>query len=466
MLLEIEGSGADVICSRGARGPAGFRDGTSPMRPVDPHRKWYIVALVFLFLVINFADKAVIGLSAVPIMKELGLTNTQFGTIGSAFFLLFSVSGILGGFLANHVSSKRLLLGMAILWAVAQAPMIGTVGFTTLLVARMALGFGEGPAFPLALHAVYKWFDDKHRTVPTSVVACGAAFGAGVVAPLITAIIVHFGWHVAFGVLAAASLLWAVVWAIWGAEGEVDLVSVAAGPGRRVPYRQLILSRTALGVFIGGFAAYWALTLNIVWLASYLIRAAHFSPVETGWIIVLPSAMQILLAPTIGAWSDRQMRRGLSSRVAQGIAGGVCLVLAGAAIILLPLVPAPALKIPLAAIAFSIGSVFFTLGSPLIAEISPPAQRGAMLGIANSIHALAGLVAPVAMGIIVDVGADPTAGFRTGFLVAGSFVALGGLLAMALVNPQADRERWAEGRATDGDRATRAGEALPTSRPV
>ena len=53
--------------------------------------------LVFLFMLINFADKAVIGLASVPIMQDLRLDHRQFGLLGSAFFLLFSVSGVVVG---------------------------------------------------------------------------------------------------------------------------------------------------------------------------------------------------------------------------------------------------------------------------------------------------------------------------------------------------------------------------------
>lgn len=48
-------------------------------------KAWTTVVLVFLFMLINFADKAVIGLAAGPIIKDLHLTNEQFGQIGSAF---------------------------------------------------------------------------------------------------------------------------------------------------------------------------------------------------------------------------------------------------------------------------------------------------------------------------------------------------------------------------------------------
>jgi MFS family permease len=397
-------------------------------------------------MLINYADKAVIGLSAIPIMRELTLSNTQFGALGSAFFLLFSLSGIVVGFTANRVDSKSLLLVLALVWAVAQAPMAGTVSFTTLIVARVALGAGEGPAFPMALHAVYKWFDDKSRTVPTSIVACGAAFGAGIVAPLITAIIAHFGWHAAFATLSVASLVWAAVWWLFGAEGQIDrLASQKPAASITRSYRQLLLSRTAIGVFIGGFVAYWAITLNVVWLAAYLVKGAGFTPSEAGWIIVLPSFTQIVLAPSLGAWSEHLVQNGVTSRWARGIMGGCCLVTAGLAMALFPLTGLAILKIPLVALAFASGSVFFTLGSTVIAEISPPARRGAMLGITNSIHTLAGIAAPIFMGAIVDVASDPAAGFRTGFLIAGGFIAMGGVLVMAMVNPQSDLVRWESG---------------------
>jgi MFS family permease len=96
------------------------------------------------------------------------------------------------------------------------------------------------------------------------------------------------------------------------------------------------------------------------------------------------------------------------------------------------------LEIALVGLSFSIGSVIFTLGTTLIGEISPPAQRGALLGITNSIHTLAGLCAPFLMGLLVDINADPVAGFRTGFVYAGTLVALLGVVAAALIDPEAD----------------------------
>jgi MFS family permease len=400
------------------------------------------VGLVFLFMLVNYADKAVVGLSSVPIMRDLRLTNTQFGTLGSAFFLLFSLSGIAVGFAANHIRTKVLMLGMALVWAMALLPMIWVSSFALLLASRVILGAAEGPSFPVALHAVYKWFSDSKRALPTSIVACGAAVGTGIVAPAITWIIVHHGWHAAFGALGLAGLEWAAIWGIAAQDGPVDKASPLGNSGHRVPYAKLLLSRTAIGVFIAGFGAYWVISLNLVWLANYLMKGLHIAAVDAAWIIVLPSLMQILLAPALAGLSQMLTRRGLTSRVSRGVLGSLCVVTGGVALLCMSHLEMSAFKVFLIGLAFSIGSVIFTLGSTLIGEISPPSQRGAMLGITNSVHTLAGLCAPYIMGLIVDVGANPEAGFRTGFTYAGVLVAAAGLAAALLIHPQADLRRF------------------------
>ena len=73
---------------------------------------WGMTALIFLFMFINFADKAVLGLAAQPLMADLKLSPEQFGLIGSAFFLLFPLSAVLVGLtcavLGVYVVQRRL----------------------------------------------------------------------------------------------------------------------------------------------------------------------------------------------------------------------------------------------------------------------------------------------------------------------------------------------------------------------
>ena len=149
-----------------------------------PDHSWLMVALLFLFMLVNFADKAVIGIAAVPMMQELRLSPSQFGLIGSSFFLLFPVSAVVTGFIVNRVQKRWALLVMALVWALTQFPMLGTIGFTSVVACRVALGAGEGPAYPVALHSAYKWFPHEFRTLPTAIIAQGAGIGIMVALPL------------------------------------------------------------------------------------------------------------------------------------------------------------------------------------------------------------------------------------------------------------------------------------------
>ncbi len=411
---------------------------------VDGRRAWIILAMMVLFMMINFADKAVVGLAAEHIIKDLHLTNEQFGQIGSAFFLLFSISAAVVGFLVNRVSTKIVLTVMALIWALTQLPMLGLVSIQTLVVSRIVLGAGEGPAFPVALHAVYKWFPTDRWSLPTSLVSIGAPIGLSLFPPLLTWIIVSYSWHAAFGFLGIVGFAWVAIWLVVGKEGPFDAHRVEAGGAglEYVPYSTLLTSRTFLGVTLAGFASYWAVALAVVWLPSFLTKAAGYSPIATGWIVSLPPMLQVVLSPSMGFISQKLRARGLSSRVSRGLLTGGSVILVGVAMMLLSKSSGGFEPIPLAMVAFAFCGVTFAIGPTLTGEISPVHQRGAMLGICNGLFTTAGLVAPWLMGHIVDIGVNPAQGFRDGFMFAGLLIVAGGVIAIILINPESDLARF------------------------
>src|SRR5258707_9360097 len=199
----------------------------------SPKGAWKITFLLFLFMLVNFADKIVVGLAGVPIMTELKLEPEEFGLLGSSFFFLFSISAIIVGFIVNRIATRWVLLVLALVWVLAQFPMVGTVGFTTLLICRVILGAGEGPAASVAIHAVYKWFPDEKRTLPTAILSQGSAFGVILAVPALNWVIVNYSWHYAFRALGVVGLMWVVAWLILGREGPLgSTVAIAAAHPR------------------------------------------------------------------------------------------------------------------------------------------------------------------------------------------------------------------------------------------
>ncbi len=401
-----------------------------------------VVVLLFLFMLINFADKAVFGLAATPIMSEFGLSHTEFGLLGSSFFALFAISGVLISFAANRVSSKWLLAAMAVLWSCAQVVPVTLPHLAAFFASRVLLGASEGPAAPLAQHALYKWFEDSRRTVPTGIVSVGVPLGGGLSAPVLTYLIVRYGWQAAFGTLAAIGLIWVACWLALGAEGAVEeSPSEPIGSERGIPYRNLLLNGTVLGTLIAGFGAYWCLTLAVIWLPPYLARGAGYTPAEAGWIVALPFLATALILPGSGWLSQVLRNRGASSRGSRGGLVGFSAAGSGAAMIAMALLPTGWLHIVVLTVAFSLGSAVLVVGPPLVAELAPPRQRAALLGIGTAIATSAGLIAPFAMGRIVDASATLQSGYAYGFLAAGALATTAGALALVLIAPERDRAR-------------------------
>ncbi|MFD2415951.1 MFS transporter [Amycolatopsis pigmentata] len=427
------------------------RSETATTAVVSPSavRAWVVTILLLGFMLINFADKAVLGLAAKPIMHDLGLSASDYGLLSSAFYFLFSISAIVVGFVSNRVRTKWVLLVMAVIWALSQLPVAGAAGFGVLLASRVVLGAAEGPANPVAMHAASKWFPNEKRSLPSAVLNMGSAIGVTLGAPLLTAVIVGYGWRWAFFSLFAVGMVWVLVWALLGKEGTVaSTASVHAADAPlteadepRVPYRRILLSGTWLGGFFAGFAAYWALTLLTAWVPPYLETALGYSVSTTGTLVILPWAALAVFNLGQGAVTEWLMRRGVSSRLARGVLGGVAVLVAGAAMVLFPVTGSRTVQLVLLTIAFSLGGIIFAIALTVNAEISPTRQRGAVLSISIGLITTAGLLAPYLTGRIVEAAGKSTAGYTLAFTIAGVLSLAGGLLAVIFIRPERDARR-------------------------
>lgn len=405
---------------------------------------WAIVALLFVFMMINFADKVIVGLAGVPIMTDLQLSPKQFGFVGSSFFFLFSISAVVTGFIVNRIKSKFALLVMGLIWALAQFPMLGTVGIETLIACRIILGAGEGPAYPVALHAAYKWFPNERRALPGAIISQGASIGVIMVVPVLTWIITSYSWHYAFGALGVVGMIWVLAWAVFGKEGQGDAADVepaTAAAAGHIPYRTLLLNPTNLASWACFFSAYFGLALVLTWFTPYLIKALGFSPAVAGHMTVLPFAAGFVVVIGGGWLSQQMMLRGLSSRLSRGVLSGVVLILGGVALLVAPYVEGVALKVALILLGTAFPAIIYVLSPAILAEITPPSQRGAVLAIMSAVGTSAGVVAPYLMGSAIESAVSAVEGYSFGFSVCGAVTLVGGIIGLLFLNPERERVR-------------------------
>ncbi|MFL9914324.1 MFS transporter [Paraburkholderia fungorum] len=424
-----------------------------PTQPTDAgeiaqSRRWVIVASLFLFMLINFADKAVLGLVAIPLMHDMQLTHAQFGLVGSAFFVLFSISGIAVGLIADRVNMKWLLAALALIWAVAQLPLAWPASFAVLLLCRVLLGAGEGPASPLALHVVYTWFDDRERNLPTAIVQQGATSGVILAGPLLTYISQRWHWHATFLTLGAVGIGWTILWLCLGKTGDRQHNAspafapvAAAGPhDASLRFRRMLSDRTVIGVMLQCFVGYAVIAIGFTWVPAYFRLGLGFAATQAGWLFALQVAAQIPLGIALAMASHRMLKRGVPSKVARGKLISAACVVSGFAYCSLLFGAPPFIKVALMGLASALAIQTFTFGPMLVAEVAPTARRGALLAITNSIVTTAGLIGPVAMGKLLGAAGDAR-GYEIGFAVTGMLLLIVGAAGFALIDPQRSKRR-------------------------
>jgi MFS family permease len=406
-----------------------------------PKGAWKITFLLFLFMLVNFADKIVVGLAGVPIMTELKIEPERFGFLGSSFFFLYSIAAIVVGFIVNRVETRWVLLILAVIWALAQFPMVGTIGFSTLLICRIILGAGEGPAAAVAVHAIYKWFPDEKRTLPTAILSQGSAFGVIFAVPILNWVIVNYSWHYAFGGLGIVGLLWVVLWLILGKEGPLVQTGEMAAAEPRIPYFQLLTSPTFVGCCVATFGAYWALALGLIWFTPFIVKGLGFSQRDAGWISIMPWAFGAVVVLLTGWISQVLMARGMSTRGARGVLGAVPLIVGGTILAFIPYVGVGGLMITLLVVGSGLCGSIYVVCAPMIGEFTPVSQRGAVIAIYGAIYTLAGIAAPWVMGGVIQRAAVPLDGYMTGFTINAVILIVSGLLGLLLLWPNTERAR-------------------------
>lgn len=406
-------------------------------------RSWAVVGMLVLLTLINFGDKSVLGLAAVPLSKEFGLSHAEYGFIGSSFYFLYSVAALLIGFLALRVRAYWILLVLALLWSVFQLPVAVITSVPLLLVCRIGLGAAEGPATPLVVHTAHDWFPPTRRGVPTALALVGAGLGTAIAAPTLTLLIVRFGWRSAFVALALVGLIWSACWAFVGRRPGPYSAAVLEpakdkGSIRDRELWRAVLSPTWIGALLVSLAAYWALALTLIWLPSYLEKGAGYSATTTSGLLIVPALIGVAAQLVVLFVSDRLARRGRSTRLARGLPLAVVGGIAGLCLVCLPLATGPA-AVVLLLVGLGLPPGCIALGQLLFGQISPVKHRPAVLGIADALVPLPGLISPIVMGWQVDAAATTQAGFGHGWMLTGALLLVGAVLAFALVRRDTPR---------------------------
>ncbi|MEU0979213.1 MFS transporter, partial [Streptomyces griseus] len=381
------------------------------------------------------------------IIRDLGLSESQFGIVQSSFFWLYAVGGILGGWLMARIRPTRLLFAVVVVWSLSLLPLAWQVGLTTLIGSRVLLGLAEGPTTALTMHIAHTWFPADKRALPSSILIAGTSIGPVIGAPTLTWIVTNHSWHTAFAVLAGVGFVVALLWLPIGREGpEAVAESHSAGYDARtarVPLGKVLTTGTMIGIMTLVLAAYAAVAVKVTWLKLYLQDGLGYASETAGNLVALPYLGSAIALVGIGFISAALTRRGVSSRVSRGVLGSSLVLASGLAMLAFAPMEAGAPHMTLLILSACLNSAGLGIVFAAVSDVAPARQRGIVLAVVSAVFSLGGVIAPLVLGEVVDSAATPAEGYTTSFVIVAVVMVVGSLIALLTINPERDARKLA-----------------------
>jgi sugar phosphate permease len=379
-----------------------------------PSRRWVVLALVFLGILVSYIDRGNLSIAAETIMRDLRLDPKSMGVLLSAFFWTYAVCQIPAGLLVDRFGIRSVYASAFLVWSLASASIALSRSWPDILSSRLALGLAEsiGPIASLAFIRAH--FTTREQGLPVSIYIAGQNLGPAIGALLGATLLTDFGWRTMFAVTGLGALLWVPVWLYFAprpSPAPIIVRSSATGAFRwaAIFSSPAFWTMSACSFFL---SYYWYFLLT--WMPAYITMSRGFSTLGMGRILSTPLFVMAVTNILAGWLADR-----LSSRTgkpfwvriwfsAAGLTGSASILLLNATTGRGPVLPILVLSICSFGIA---SSNFWTISQ----SASPVAIVGRAIGFLNTLSQIAGAVAPIVTGWSLG----PQKDFRFAILVAG-----------------------------------------------
>ncbi|WGM46662.1 Hexuronate transporter [Brevundimonas sp. NIBR10] len=318
--------------TQGSTGPISIK------APSPGKYRWLIMWLLFAAMVINYVDRQMIGVLKPTLSTEFGWSETDYADIVFWFQASYALFYAIWGRLMDKIGA-RFGLGIAFaIWQVGHILHGGARDLTHFIMARMLLGVGEAGGFPGGIKAVTEWFPKKERALATGLFNAGTNIGAIVTPLLVPALVLAFGWQMAFVITGLMGLIWLPIWLLvyrkprdqkrLSATELAYIEQDPADPAEKVGWLKLLTVKETWAYAGGKFLIDPVWWMFLFWLPDFLGKRYGLDLKTFG-----PPLVAIYLLSDVGSvgggWlSSRMMHMGISLNRARKTTMLICALLA------------------------------------------------------------------------------------------------------------------------------------------
>jgi ACS family hexuronate transporter-like MFS transporter len=407
--------------------------------------RWTICALLLVGTTKNYMDRQVLGVLKTVLQHEFHWNEIDYSNLVFAFQAAYAVGMVVVGRVIDRLGTRLGYALAMVFWSMASMGHAIGSSFTSFVVARSALGFGEAGVFPASIKTVAEWFPKKERALATGIFNAGTNVGA-IVTPLVVPwITVHWGWRSAFLLTGALGFVWLIFWLMLYrkpeehprlSRAELDYICSDPSPTvTKIEWFRLITYRQTWAFVVGKFMIDPIWWFYLFWVPDFLQRKHGVAFIRIGVPILVIYLMADVGSVAGGWFSSWLIHHGKSINLARKSAMLVC------AICVVPIVFAyrvhsmwdAVLLIGLAAAGHQgFSANLFTLTS----DTFPAQAVGSVVGMGGMAGAIGGML----IAKIVGYTLQWTGSYMVPFLMAGCAYLLA-LAAIQILTPKLEPVR-------------------------
>ncbi len=281
-----------------------MNDNHHPDRGVAKTNQAYVLFILVLVYTFNFIDRQIIGILAIPIKADLGLSDTQLGLMGGlAFALFYTGLGIPIALLADRFSRTWIMTIALTVWSAMTAISGLATSFWQLFAARLGVGIGEAGGVAPAYSLIADFFPPHQRARALSIYSFGIPIGSAIGIVFGGVIASMLDWRIAFFIVGIAGVVLAPIFRLTIKEPKrggfdrkreksqpPDIKSILRSLSRKPSFWLISLGAACSSMM--GYGLFF-------WLPSFFVRSFNMSLLEAS----LYFGAVLLVGGLAGIWA-------------------------------------------------------------------------------------------------------------------------------------------------------------------
>lgn len=381
-------------------------------------KRYLIVILTFICTSVCYIERVGFSIAYTVAADAAGVNQSSKGTILSTFYYGYACSQVPGGWAAQKIGGRKVLLLSFVLWSAtcALVPLDPNRIFV-LVIARLLVGVAQGFIFPSIHTVLAQWVPPHERSRSVSLTTSGMYLGAAAGMLVLPSLVKYRGPQSVFLAEAALGAMWSLLWFKYASDPprSEHPKATAAGFGEsllptkgnqklklenggsststaKIPWKRILLSLPVWAIVVNNFTFHYALYVLMNWLPTYFELGLQLSLQEMGSSKMLPYLNMFIFSNIGGVVADHLVtKRILSVTNTRKFLNTIGFIVASLALMAIPVFRTSDGAVLCSSVALgflALGRAGFAVNHMDIA----PRYAGIVMGVSNTAGTLAGII--------------------------------------------------------------------------